>query len=92
VRSRWQQLALALQGSRHHELYLPDCNQAACEATEQQWFIMQCVLSICCCVVSVQGGICPDGDACNYTHNVYEDWLHPLKYVQMRMRCSSLSE
>lgn len=26
VRSRWQELALVHQGSRHHELYLPDCN------------------------------------------------------------------
>jgi hypothetical protein len=36
------------------------------------------------CAVTMQGGICPDGDACNYTHNVYEDWLHPLKYVHSR--------
>jgi hypothetical protein len=25
-------------------------------------------------------GICLRGDACNYSHGVYECWLHPAKY------------
>lgn len=27
-----------------------------------------------------QGSVCPDGDACSYTHNVYEAWLHPSRF------------
>lgn len=30
-----------------------------------------------CCVSVLQGTVCPEGDACSYTHNVYEAWLHP---------------
>jgi hypothetical protein len=27
----------------------------------------------------LQGTVCPEGDACSYTHNVYEAWLHPSR-------------
>ncbi|KAI8476912.1 MAG: hypothetical protein J3K34DRAFT_502704 [Monoraphidium minutum] len=32
------------------------------------------------CPLARQGRACPDGDACRFSHNVFEQWLHPANY------------
>jgi hypothetical protein len=42
----------------------------------------------CPLLINLQTGVCRRGDACPYSHGVFECWLHPSRYrTQVRAEC-----
>ena len=42
----------------------------------------------CPLLINLQTGVCRRGDACPYSHGVFECWLHPSRYrTQVRFEC-----